>query len=132
MNAIPDPKHAVAQQLRTFVEMIRSRDTRLIETLWGDGKFVLVGSETGEIFRTLPELRAHLEAILSHAATFFFEFPAPVIEIVGTVAWVFAEGTLTRVEPGADPLTSPYLVCCVFELTGGVWRWRQFFGSEPR
>jgi hypothetical protein len=64
-----NPESAVASKLDAFIEMVRIRDQALLEELWGDGKFFMVGSEAGEICRTRSELAAKLSTIFRHAST---------------------------------------------------------------
>jgi hypothetical protein len=127
---MPD-KQSAAAKLDAFIDMVRTRDQRLLDALWGDGNFIMVGSEAGEIYRTRSELSAKLAAISGHPATFTFDFPQRVTKIAGSIAWIFAEGTLTRREPDGAEQSRSYLACCIFEHVDGDWRWRQFFGSEP-
>ena len=126
-----DPRLAVGQKLDALADMLSRRDAGVIDFLWGDGRFVLVGSEAGEIFRNRADLASHLGHLLGSPATFHFDFPDKQVEIVGSVGWIFAAGTLRRREPGKPDATMPYLVSCIFENVDGDWRWRQFFGSEP-
>ena len=111
--------------------MVRKRDQALLDALWGDGGFVMAGSEAGEICRTRSVLAAKLSAIFAQSSTFIFEFPRRTVKIAGSVAWVFAEGTVSLREADGAERTRPYLASCIFEHDDGVWRWRQFFGSEP-
>jgi ketosteroid isomerase-like protein len=127
-----NPESAVAAKLDAFIEMVRIRDQALLEELWGDGKFFMVGSEAGEICRTRSELAAKLSTIFRHASTIIFDFPRRTVEIAGSVAWVVAEGTAARREADGTEQSSQYIACCIFEHVDDVWRWRQFFGSEPR
>ena len=126
-----DPQSAVLAKLDAFIDMVRTRDHALLDAIWGDGGFIMVGSEVSEICRTRSELAAKLGAIFEHPATFTFDFPRRTAKIVGSVAWVLAEGTLTRREPDGAEQSRHYLACCIFEHVDGAWRWRQFFGSEP-
>lgn len=121
----------IAAELDALIDMIRMRDQSLLDALWGEGGFVLVGSEVGEICRTRSELAAKIGAIFAHPSTFIFDFPRRTVRIAGSVAWVVAEGTLARRETDGTEQSRPYIACCIFELVDGVWRWRQFFGSEP-
>ena len=126
-----DPESAVLAQIDAFIDMVRTRDQALLDALWGYGGFVMVGSEAGEICRTRSELAAKLAAIFAHASTFVFDFPRRAVEIAGSVAWVVAEGTVARRETDGTEHSRQYLACCIFQHVDGVWRWRQFFGSEP-
>lgn len=122
---------AILARIDALVDMIRNHDPALVEALWGDGDFVMVGSETGEICRTRDELAAKIGAICASPATFVFDFPRRSLRFAGSAAWVFAEGTLTRHDPDGGTQARQYLLCAIFERAGGAWRWRQFFGSEP-
>ena len=55
----------------------------------------------------------------------------PAVAPIGAVAWIVAEGVLTRRDASGEETVTPYLVGCIFEQVEGEWRWRQFFGSEP-
>ena len=118
-------------KLDGFIEMVRARDWKLIDALWGDGDFWLVGSEVDEICRTRPELAAKLGSVFAHSSTFVFDFPCRTVKRAGSVAWIFAEGTLTRREPDGTEQSRRYLACCIFEHVNDAWYWRKFFGSEP-
>ena len=126
-----DPDSAVLAKLDAFVDMVRTRDPGLLDALWGDGGFIMVGSEVGEICRTKSELTAKLGAIFAHPATFTFDFSSRTVRAAGSAAWIFAEGQLVRREPDGSEQSRQYLACCIFEHVDGAWRWRQFFGSEP-
>lgn len=129
---IPSDKEvAISSMLDDFVNMIRTRDDTLTDILWGDGEFILVGSERNEICRTRAELAAKLNRIFKQPATLVLDFPNRRIRVAGVVAWLFAEGVLARHSPDGTVQSRPYLASCIFEHVGGVWRWRQFFGSEP-
>ncbi len=121
---------AINGLLDTFVEAIRTRDPTLVDRLWGDGGFRMIGSEVGEICRSRAELEAKIGSIFAHPARFVFDFPSREVTVAGPVAWIFAEGTLSRIEAGTTA-SRPYLATCIFERVGRAWRWRQFFGSEP-
>ncbi|MET3614792.1 hypothetical protein ABID16_003135 [Rhizobium aquaticum] len=118
-------------KLYTLQAMIETKNRALFDELWGDGGFHLVGSERGEICLTRERVAAKIEAILSNPATLIFEFPNKHISIVGNAGWIFAEGVLRRRDPAGLEEVRDYLATCIFEKVEGVWRWRQFFGSEP-
>lgn len=122
---------AINARLDAFIDMIRNRDPALVDELWQDARFRMIGSEFGEICRTRAALEAKIGSICASPAQFVFAFPVREITISGRVAWVFAEGTLSRIEPGGSLVSRAYLASCIFERTEGGWQWRQFFGSEP-
>jgi hypothetical protein len=118
-------------KLDAFVEMIERRDISLVDELWGDGGFLLAGSEQGEICRTRAEVDARLRAVFAIPETLVFDWPKRTVTIVGNAAWIFAEGTLILRRAVIADVRRPYLASCIFENRGGKWHWRQFFGSEP-
>jgi ketosteroid isomerase-like protein len=120
----------ILDKLDLFVEGIASKDVRLIDELWGDGRFAMIGSEQGEICRTRAELDGKMHAIFASPATLRFEWPDRSVRVVGDVAWVLALGDLV-IRDAAGETRRPYLATCIFERVGDEWRWRQFFGSEP-
>lgn len=111
--------------------MVRTRDKALVDALWGDGDFLMIGSEVDEICRTHEELTAKIGSIFACPAIFVFDFPCRAVKRAGSLAWIFAEGTLTRREPDGTEKCRLYLACCIFEYVNDAWYWRQFFGSEP-
>lgn len=121
----------LSAMLDRFIAMILAKDRRLFGELWNDHGFCLVGSEAGEICPTREAVEAKLEAIFGNPNTLTLEFPRRRINVVGDVGWVFAEGILKRQSVEGTVQTSEYLANCIFQRIEGVWRWRQFFGSEP-
>ncbi|MBN9525307.1 MAG: nuclear transport factor 2 family protein [Alphaproteobacteria bacterium] len=126
-----EPAAAIHALIDEFATMIRTRNPALLDRLWGEGGFTLIGSEVGEICRTRPALQAKIAAIFANPATLAFDFPARDITFAGPIAWAFVEGMLARHEPDGGVTRRVYLASCIFEHTQAGWRWRQFFGSEP-
>jgi ketosteroid isomerase-like protein len=125
-----DTERIILVKLDLFIERIASKDARVVDELWGDGKFALIGSERDEICRTRAELDGKMRAIFASPATLRFAWPDRSVTVVGTVAWVLALGDLVIRDEAGETRRS-YLATCIFERVGDEWRWRQFFGSEP-
>ena len=121
----------ISAKLDLFAEMIRTKDRGLIDELWSDGGFCLVGSEAGEICPTRETVEAKLEAIFTNPATLVLEVPRRRIRLAGTAGWIFGEGILRRRDAAGGEEARQYLLICIFENVAGAWHWRQFFGSEP-
>lgn len=122
---------AICAKLDLVCAMIRSKDRRLIDELWSDEGFCLVGSERGEICPTRETVEAKLEAIFANPRTLILEFPEQRVTIAGDAGWIFAKGHLRRRDEHGQEEARQYLALCIFENVAGAWRWRQFFGSEP-
>jgi ketosteroid isomerase-like protein len=129
---LSDTELAISALLDEFIDLIRLRDASLVDVLWGDGEFILIGSEQNEICRTRMQLAAKLDAVFQQPSTLVFSFPDRRVRSAGAVAWLFAEGMLARHGPHDRSQSSAYLIACVFEKVDGMWRWRQFLGSEPK
>lgn len=121
----------ISAKLDRFTAMIREKNRHVIDELWNDGGFCMVGSEQGEICPTRETVEAKLAAILANPKTLILEFPKRQITVVGDAGWIFGEGVLRRLEAQGQEETSQYLAMCIFEKVDGAWQWRQFFGSEP-
>ncbi len=109
-----------------FVTLLRNRDAALLDELWTERGFHLVGSERGEVFRTRDELSRKF----ANPRQLVFEWPSREITVEGQVAWVFVEGDLVM-RGGDSDERRPYNALLIFQRLNGSWRWRQFFGSEP-
>jgi hypothetical protein len=123
--------NVISAKLDRFADMIRRKDRGLIDELWSDGGFCLVGSEAGEICPTRETVEAKLEAIFTNPVTLILEIPRRRIRLAGTAGWIFGEGILRRRDETGGEETRQYLMLCIFENVAGAWHWRQFFGSEP-
>jgi len=121
----------LSAKIDRFAAMIAGKDRNLIEELWSQSGFCLVGSERGEIYRTRAEVEAKLEAIFANPKTLNLDLPSRRIDIVGDVGWIFADGVLRRCDAVGGEDARQYLAICIFQKAEGSWRWRQFFGSEP-
>ena len=77
------------------------------------------------------ELVAKFAAIFANPRQLVFDWPSREITVEGDVAWVFAEGDLIIRSAEGDE-RKVYNATFVFQRLDGRWRWRQFFGSEPR
>jgi hypothetical protein len=127
---MPESDKALHAKLDAFVAKVAGKDISLVDELWNDGGFLMVGSERGEICRSRAELEAKLRAVFAIPATILFDWPRRKLTVVGNAAWIFAEGDLIIRASGTD-VRRPYLASCIFERLDGEWHWRQFFGSEP-
>lgn len=125
-----DTDDAINARIDRFVALLAARDRAVVDELWTDRGFRLVGSEKGEIFRTRDELARKFDALLANPRQLVFEWPRREIDIAGDVAWVFVEGDLVYRSAGEDE-RRVYNATFVFQKIDGAWRWRQFFGAEP-
>lgn len=121
---------ALNARIDRFVALLRDRDPVIVDELWTERGFRLVGSEKGEVFQTRDELERKFAVIFANPRQLVFEWPRREITVEGDVAWVFVEGDLIYRGPAGDERKT-YNATFVFQRLDGRWRWRQFFGSEP-
>jgi ketosteroid isomerase-like protein len=121
---------AINARIDRIIALLRDRDPAIVEELWTERGFRLVGSEKGEVFRTRAELDSKFAAILANPRQLIFEWPRREITVEGDVCWVFVEGDLVYRGEGGDERKA-YNATFIFQRLDGEWRWRQFFGQEP-
>lgn len=122
----------LSSMLDRFIAMIASRDRRLIEEVWSESGFTLVGSERGEVCQTREAVEAKLETLYGKPHALVLDFPTRQITTLKEAGWIFADGSLTLLAPDGSRAQRDYRALCLFQRVGGVWRWRQYFGAEPR
>ena len=111
-----------------FRLLCEERDATAAFALWAeDDDVTLFGSEQADTARGPREVREHLDAIASSAATIRFDWDDKRIHVEGDVAWVTVGGTLTVGDRAAR-----YQAACVLVHRAGDWRCHTFSGSEPK
>ncbi|MFO1150903.1 MAG: nuclear transport factor 2 family protein [Alsobacter sp.] len=121
---------AINARIDRFVALLAARDPAIVDELWSERGFRLVGSEKGEVFRTRDDLARKFVALFALPRQLVFDWPRREIEVEGDIAWAFVEGDLVYRTPDADERRT-YNATFIFQRLGDAWRWRQFFGSEP-
>lgn len=119
---------AVEDALWRLGRLMYERSPAMADEFVADG--LLVGSEPGEIARGREAIRALLAGFHELPARYTWQWDSVDIVVEGDLAWLFAEGLSVRELDGTQ--TRPYRLSGVLQAAGGMWRWRQFHGSEPR
>jgi ketosteroid isomerase-like protein len=127
---VSDAQLAVSALFDDLIEMVAVGDESLVDALWGDGELVMIGLGPAGVRRSRAELATGLDAILAQGERLSFDFPNRRIIAAGSLAWLFAEGVVSRGHPDGTVHVGAYVASCIFERAGGRWRWRQFLGSE--
>jgi|ERR1035437_1070365 SnoaL-like domain len=92
---------------------------------------ILVGSDSGEIFRGKTQIKGWLVQLLKHAG-FSWEMNKIDIDYNDNSAWVFVEGKMVVKWDSGETHKTPYRFTGIMVKRNGVWKWRLFDGSIPR
>ena len=121
---------AVLAKLDRLNALIYARDPAVVDELWSDLGFRLVGSEIAEIDETREELAAYMQALFARPIRISWEWRQRKVTRHGDLAWVFADSEI--VIASADRMErKPYRMFCIFQKLRDRWYWRAFNGSEP-
>jgi hypothetical protein len=130
MDVADAEDQAVLAKLDRLNAFIFARDPAVVDELWSDLGFRLVGSEAGEIDETREELAAHMHALFAKPIRISWAWGSRKVTRHGDLAWVFAESEI--VIASADRTErKPYRMFCIFQKVEDRWYWRAFNGSEP-
>ena len=121
---------AILARLDRLGALLFARDPAIVDELWSDLGFRLIGSEPGEIADTREALAQLMSGLFSRPARLTWSWTDRKVTRQGEIAWLFAEGHVVATAPDrTDRL--PYRLVCIFQKIAGTWRWRLFSGSEP-
>ena len=121
---------AILARLDRLGELLFARDPAIVDELWSDLGFRLVGSEPGEIADTREGLALLMSSLFARKERLSWSWDDRTVTRQGEIAWVFAEGYVVVTAPErTDRL--PYRLVCIFQRVAGDWRWRLFSGSQP-
>lgn len=126
-----DPDHQLLfDRLNRFSALVAARDMAIVDDLWNDLGFRLIGSEDGENASNPAQLTAHFRDLYAKPYRLTWDWASHSVTHSGETAWVFADGqVIHRYDDHEDRF--PYRAVCIFQNCNGTWLWRLFSGSEP-
>jgi ketosteroid isomerase-like protein len=92
---------------------------------------ILVGSDSGEIYKGKEEIRGWLTRLFKHAG-FSWEMNRIDIDSHDNTAWVFMNGKMVVKWDSGQTRKTPYRFTGILVKENNVWKWRLFNGSNPR
>jgi len=92
---------------------------------------LMVGSDSGEIFKGPIEMREWLTALMEHA-NFSWEMNRVDIDYFENTAWVFIDGKMVVSFDNGKSRKNPYRFTGILIKKEGAWKWRLFNGSIPK
>jgi hypothetical protein len=130
MNSDNADDRAILSKLDRLNALVFARDPGVVDELWSDLGFRLIGSEQGESAATREELAALIEALFLKPIRISWVWKDRTLTRLGGFAWVCADGEIEIASPERAE-RRPYRLVCIFQKVDGLWRWRLFSGSEP-
>jgi hypothetical protein len=130
MVAADTEDQALLAKLDRLNALIYARDPSVVDELWSDLGFRLVGSEVGEVDEIREELAAHMEALFAKQFRVSWAWGQRTVTRHGDLAWVFADSEIVIAYPDRTE-RKPYRMFCIFQKLDSDWTWRVFNGSEP-
>jgi hypothetical protein len=121
---------AILARLDRLGALLFARDPTVVDELWTDLGFRLVGSELGERAETRAALATLIAGLFARPMRLSWAWRTREVTRHGEVAWLIAEGDLVATYPDRQA-RSPYRAVCVLQKVGERWHWRLFCGSEP-
>ena len=130
MDATDAEDQALLAKLDRLNDLVYARDPAVVDELWSDLGFRLVGSELGEVDETREELSAHMKALFAKPFRVSWAWRQRKVTHQGDLAWVFADSEIVIAYPDRTE-RKPYRMLGIFQKLDGHWHWRVFNGSEP-
>jgi SnoaL-like domain len=127
MDTTDGEHQSLLAKLDRLNALVYARDPAVVDELWSDLGFRLVGSELGEVDETREELAAHMAALFAKPFRVSWAWGQRKVTRQGDIAWVseIVIAYLQRTE------RKPYRMFCIFQKVDSDWYWRVFNGSEP-
>jgi uncharacterized protein (TIGR02246 family) len=131
MKADAATERAVIGVLDDLGEALASGDAkRILGNFANDPDLVWLGSWEGERGVGPTGLERFVKQLVSGPVVYSFEWESRSASAEGSVAWVFAEGSVRAKGPEQD-VSSPYRLTLVLVNRGGKWLILHSHGSEP-
>jgi ketosteroid isomerase-like protein len=124
---------AIRAGLDTLNAAMARRDVPAVMALFDDtDDILLVGSDTGEVFRGRAAVAGFIQALCGLPFVFSFDLPDVIIRHGGRSAWVFADGAMVHTRDNSQATRVPYRFSLAMVKRGHEWRWQLFHGAIPR
>jgi ketosteroid isomerase-like protein len=91
---------------------------------------MLVGSDSGEVFKGRDQIETWLKMLLAHRS-FSWEMSRLDIDHNGNTAWVFMDGSMIVTNDKGNTSKFPYRFTGIMVKIKNSWKWRLFNGSVP-
>jgi len=125
-------KDEITNVLKDWNAAAKSSDLEKSMSLFDDSEnILLIGSDSGEVFKGKEQIRGWLSQLYS-VAGFSWEMDRIDIDYNENTAWVFVEGRMVVEFKNGKMKKPPYRFTGIMVKKGNDWKWRLFNGSNPR
>ena len=132
LNVNDNVKGEITNVLKDWNAAAKSSDLEKSMSLFDDSEnILLIGSDSGEVFKGKEQIRGWLSQLYS-VAGFSWEMDRIDIDYNENTAWVFVEGRMVVEFKNGKMKKSPYRFTGIMVKKGNEWKWRLFNGSNPR
>jgi len=123
-------KGEITKTLELWNSTAKSSDLEKFMTFFDDSENTLmVGSDSGEVFKGKDEIRGWLSQLFGFAS-FSWEMNRVDIDYNENTAWVFIDGKMVIESKSGKIRKAPYRFTGIMIKKGDVWKWRLFNGSS--
>jgi SnoaL-like domain len=127
-----DSDAAVSASLDSMNPLLARRDLPGFMALFEDtDDILLVGSDTGEVFRGRARVAGFLKQLYALPFTFSFDMTNVTIQRHADSAWAFVGGAMVHTAADGTATKRPYRFSIAMVKVGQTWRWQLFHGSVP-
>ncbi|MEI6748240.1 MAG: nuclear transport factor 2 family protein [Bacteroidales bacterium] len=125
-------KNEITEALKLWNTATKNANTEELITLFDNSDNILViGSDSGEIYKGKDHIKEWLNAIFKHNS-FSWEMDRTDIDYNGNTAWVFIDGSMIVTNDKGNVRKTPYRFTGIMIKRNKEWKWRLFDGSIPK
>ena len=124
-------KTEIIRALNLWNTAAKNSDIEQFMSLFDDsGNILLVGSDSGEVFKGKDEIKGWLSTLFDFAG-FSWEMDRIDIDYNGNTAWVFVDGKMIVTNKTGKTRKPLYRFTGIMVKKNNEWKWRLFNGSNP-
>jgi ketosteroid isomerase-like protein len=125
-------KREITATLKVWNTACKNANTDQAMELFEKNKNIMVvGSDSGEIYKGDVQIRGWLNAIFIHNS-FTWEMNRIDIDNNGNTAWIFVDGYMIVTNDKGKIRKTPYRFTGILIKKKEEWKWRLFDGSIPK
>lgn len=123
-------KTEITKTLELWNSTAKNSDLDKFMSFFDDNENILmVGSDSGEVFKGKEQIRGWLSQLFSFAG-FSWEMNRVDIDWNENTAWVFIDGKMVIESKPGKVRKAPYRFTGIMVKKGNEWKWRLFNGSS--
>jgi ketosteroid isomerase-like protein len=125
-------KAEITEVLKQWNAACKKADVDELMSLFDNtDNIILIGSDSGEIFKGKVQMRAWLTDFCKYMKV-SWDMDRVDIDYNDNTAWVFVDGLMNYENKAGKTWKSHYRFTGIMVKKDGVWKWRLFDGSKPK